>query len=99
MGWETIAENQTTGKLSQIAVLVALACVLQIAESFIPHPIPGLRLGLANMMTLTAMILLGFGAAMEVALLRTVLSAFMMGTFMSPTFILSFSGAASSVRR
>jgi heptaprenyl diphosphate synthase len=93
---KTIVENKTAAKLSQIAILVALACVLQIAESFIPHPIPGLRLGLANMMTLTAMIALGFGAAMEVALLRTILSAFMMGTFMSPTFILSFSGAVVS---
>jgi heptaprenyl diphosphate synthase len=93
---ETIVENKTAGKLSQIAILVALACVLQIAESFIPHPIPGLRLGLSNMMTLTAMILLGFRCAMEVALLRTVLSAFIMGTFMSPTFILSFSGAVVS---
>jgi heptaprenyl diphosphate synthase len=93
---ETTVENPTTAKLSRIAVLVAIACMLQVAESFIPHPIPGLRLGLANMLTLTAMILLGFGAAMEVALLRTVLSAFMMGTFMSPTFILSFSGAVVS---
>ncbi|MDX9785546.1 MAG: Gx transporter family protein [Desulfobacterales bacterium] len=91
-----MAESQTDRKLSQIAILVALACVLQIAESFIPHPVPGLRLGLANMMTLTAMILLGFGPAMEVALLRTVLSAFIMGSFMSPTFILSFSGAVVS---
>lgn len=93
---KTPVPHQPAGKLSQIAILVALACVLQIAESFIPHPIPGLRLGLANMMTLTAMILLGFGAAMEVALLRTVLSAILMGTFMSPAFLLSFSGAVAS---
>lgn len=91
-----MAEKRAAEKLSKIAILVAFACVLQIAESFVPHPIPGLRLGLANMMTLTAMILLGFGAAMEVALLRTVLSAFVMGTFMSPTFLLSFSGALVS---
>jgi len=91
-----VTEIQKDNKIYKIALLVALACVLQIAESLIPHPIPGLRLGLANMLTLTAMVVLGFGYALEVAVLRTVLSAFIMGTFMSPTFILSFSGAVTS---
>ncbi|MDD5595505.1 MAG: Gx transporter family protein, partial [Candidatus Omnitrophica bacterium] len=77
----------------KIAMLVSLSCVLQISESLIPHPIPGLRLGLANCMTLIALVTLGFGPALEVAILRTILSSFIMGTFMSPTFILSFSGA------
>jgi heptaprenyl diphosphate synthase len=83
-------------KVQKTAVLVAAACVLQISESFIPHPIPGLRLGLANMLSLTALVTLGLGAALEVAVLRVVLSSFVIGTFMSPTFILSLSGAVSS---
>jgi heptaprenyl diphosphate synthase len=91
-----MTEIQKDNKVYKIALLVAFACVLQIAESLIPHPVPGLRLGLANMLTLTAMIVLGFRYALEVAVLRTVLSAFIMGTFMSPTFILSFSGAVLS---
>jgi len=91
-----MTEIQKDHKVYKIALLVAFACVLQIAESLIPHPIPGLRLGLANMLTLTAMVVLGFRYALEVAVLRTVLSAFIMGTFMSPTFILSFSGAVLS---
>jgi uncharacterized membrane protein/energy-coupling factor transporter transmembrane protein EcfT len=48
------------------------------------------------MLTLTALVVLGFGYALEVAVLRTLLSSFIMGTFMSPTFILSFSGAVLS---
>ena len=94
-------ENQRTAfhadhKICKIALLIALACVLQISESMIPHPIPGLRLGLANMLTLTAMVVLGFGYALEVAILRTVLSSLIMGTFMSPTFILSLGAAVVS---
>lgn len=77
----------------KITLLVSISCVLQITESLIPHPIPGLRLGLANAMTLIALDTLGFGAAMEVAVLRTVLSSCIMGTFLSPSFILSFAGA------
>ena len=61
-------------RIHKIALLVSLACVLQIAETFIPHPIPGLRLGLANMLTLTAMVILGFGYALQIAILRTLLS-------------------------
>lgn len=83
-------------KICKIALLIALACVLQISESMIPHPIPGLRLGLANMLTLTALVVLGFGYALEVAILRTVLSSLIMGTFMSPTFILSLGAAVVS---
>lgn len=94
-------QNQPTANhpdqtLCKIALLIALACVLQISESLIPHPIPGLRLGLANMLTLIALVMLGFGYAMEVAILRTVLSSLIMGTFMSPTFILSLGGAVVS---
>ncbi|MEE4607216.1 MAG: Gx transporter family protein [Desulfobacteraceae bacterium] len=91
-----MTEINKDNKVYKIALLVAFACVLQIAESLIPHPIPGLRLGLSNMLTLTAMVVLGFRYALEVAVLRTVLSAFIMGTFMSPTFILSFTGAVLS---
>ena len=80
----------------KVALLVSLACVLQIAESLIPHPIPGLRLGLANIITLVALINLGFGYALEITVLRTVVSSFMMGSFMSPGFMLSFAAGVMS---
>jgi len=90
-------ESQTTdNNIYKIALLVSLACVLQIAESLIPHPVPGLRLGLANIITLVALVNLGFGYALEITVLRTVLSSFVMGTFMSPGFILSFASGIMS---
>jgi len=82
--------------LHRVALLVSLACVLQVSESMIPHPIPGLRLGLSNMLTLTALVLLGFRYALEITILRVLLSSFVMGTFMSPAFLLSVSGALLS---
>ena len=87
----TMVGSSDNSRTYKIALLISISCVLQISESFIPHPIPGLRLGLANMLTLVALVTLGFRAALEIAVLRTVLSAFIMGTFMSPTFVLSFS--------
>jgi uncharacterized membrane protein/energy-coupling factor transporter transmembrane protein EcfT len=93
---KTMMGSPEHSRTYKIALLISISCVLQISESFIPHPIPGLRLGLANMLTLVALVTLGFRSALEIAVLRTVLSAFIMGTFMSPTFILSFSGAVIS---
>lgn len=89
-------ESKTERKIFKIALLVSLGCVLQISESMIPHPIPGLRLGFANMLTLTAMVILGFKDALMIAALRALLSSFILGTFMSPTFILSICGSVVS---
>lgn len=82
--------------VNKTAFLVSLSCVLQIAESLFPHPVPGIRLGLANVMTLIALVNLGVYSALEVAILRVVVSSFILGTFMSPAFILSFCSALVS---
>mgnify|MGYP001566606943 CR=1 FL=1 len=88
--------NREQSNIFQIASLVAIGCVLQISESLIPHPVPGVRLGLANMITLLALVQLGFKSALEISVLRTVVSSLVMGTFLTPTFVLSFSGAITS---
>ena len=88
--------NGEHSNIFQIASLVAIGCVLQISESLIPHPVPGVRLGLANMITLLALVQMGFKSALEISVLRTVVSSLVMGTFLTPTFILSFSGAITS---
>jgi heptaprenyl diphosphate synthase len=89
-------EQHTDTKTRRLALLVAVACVLQIAESLLPHPIPGLRLGLANTLTLIALVTYGFGYALQITILRTILSSFIIGTFMAPGFILSFSAGIAS---
>ncbi len=88
--------NNKIKPINRIAFLVSCAAVLQIAESLIPHPIPGIRLGMANMVTLIALVHLGFYAAIEITLFRTVISSFIMGSFLSPGFFLSFSGGIAS---
>jgi len=89
-------ETKESHSVYKIALLVSISCVLQISESLIPHPIPGLRLGLANVITLIALVTMGLRCALEVTIMRTLLSSFIMGTFMSPTFILSFSAGVIS---
>jgi heptaprenyl diphosphate synthase len=81
----------------RLPALVATAAILQISESMLPHPIPGLRFGLANIVTLIILVQEGFKPALVVTLLRTVVSAFVLGSFLSPGFILSFSGGCASI--
>lgn len=78
------------------AKLVALASVLQVGESLFPHPVPGIRLGLANIITLIVLVRHGVSASVSVAALRTLVSALVLGTFLSPAFLLSFVGALAS---
>ena len=77
-------------------MLVACASVLQVAESLLPHPLPGVRLGLANIITVIAIVYVGPGSAVQLAVLRTLVSSMVMGTFLTPTFVLSFSGGVVS---
>jgi heptaprenyl diphosphate synthase len=79
-----------------LAVLVAGASVLQVAESLLPHPLPGVRLGLANVITLVALVQLGPRRAIGLAVLRTLVSSLVLGTFLTPTFVLSFGGGVVS---
>jgi heptaprenyl diphosphate synthase len=83
-------------RTQKTALLVTCASLLQLAEAFFPQPVPGIKLGLANMITIVALVDLGFAAAIEIAVLRTVISSLLLGTFLSTTFILSFSSALIS---
>ena len=85
-----------TDRIVRLSMLVACASVLQVAESLLPHPVPGIRLGLANIITVIAMVYIGPGSAIELAVLRTLVSSMVLGTFLTPTFVLSFSGGVVS---
>jgi len=81
----------------RIAILSAYALALHGFESLLPTPIPWLKLGLANIITLVALILYGFRTALLVTLIRVVLASILIGTFLGPAFILSAGGGIASV--
>jgi heptaprenyl diphosphate synthase len=80
-----------------IAGLAALAITIHIAESALPSPLPGVKPGLANVITLVALLLFGWKVAAWVAFLRVLVGSLFIGTFLSPAFMLSFSGALCSI--
>lgn len=84
-------------RMAILALLVGLGVVLHRLEALLPLPAPWVKLGLANIVTLIALVFLGFRAALEVTLLRVLLGSVLGGTFLSPTFFLSLAGGLASV--
>jgi heptaprenyl diphosphate synthase len=92
----SLTEAELRDRDRRLAVLVACAAALQVLESQLPFPVPGVRLGLANAATLVALADIGLLASLQVALLRTVVGSLVLGTFLTPAFVLSLSGALAS---
>lgn len=86
----------TVKQLTLLAMLLSLALVLSIAESFIPFGIPGLKLGLANMVILLAIYYFGFWVALAIDVLRVLISSIAVGTFLAMGFAMSLAGALLS---
>lgn len=87
----------TTKEDHQIAKLTALAIGLHVIEAMFPSPLPGVKPGIANIITLYVLVQYGFGTAVWVSLLRVFASSLLIGQFLSPTFVLSLSGALFSL--
>jgi heptaprenyl diphosphate synthase len=87
----------TTAEDHHIAKLTAFAIGLHILEAIIPSPLPGVKPGIANIVTLYVLYEYGFATAAWVSLLRVFASSLLLGQFLSPTFILSLSGALMSL--
>lgn len=85
-----------TQKIIFIALLVSQAIVLSFIERMIPlnFSIPGAKLGLANIITLTSLYLFSFKESLAIVILRTMITSFIVGSFSS--FLYSISGGLLS---
>jgi heptaprenyl diphosphate synthase len=88
---------KTTKEDHHIAKLTALAIGLHVLEALFPSPLPGVKPGIANIITLYVLVQYGFGTAAWVSLLRVFASSLLLGHFLSPTFVLSLTGALLSL--
>ena len=78
-------------KITVLAMCTALSMIFSFVESFVPMPLPGIKLGLANVVTLFLIYTLGPWYAVGVSVVRIFLSTLLFGAF--PTaLIYSFSG-------
>lgn len=84
-------------EVTYIAVLITFAVVIHTIEAALPlpMPVPGVRLGLANMITLLTIVLYGARSGFMVAVLRTVIGSLVGGTFLGFGFWLSLAGGVA----
>lgn len=92
------AESATVSREDRlIAGFAALAVAIHVLEAGFPSPVPGIKPGLANAVTLIVLMRHGWRAAVWVAALRVVAGSLLVGSFLAPGFWLSVSGASLSL--
>ena len=79
-------------------LLVMLAIGAGVIENLIPRPVPFIKPGLANVVTVAAIAKYGFWTGLRVNIFRSTGAAFFIGTLATPTYLLSlFGGIASAL--
>lgn len=84
-----------TRKIARMGLLTALALILSYVESLIPAfvAVPGVKMGLANIVVVFALYTLGPGEAAIVSIIRVLLSSLLFGSMLS----LSYSAAGAVI--
>lgn len=85
-------------RLTRLSLLVALGLIIHLVERQIPPPVPvpGVRLGLANTVTLVALAMEGPGAAFAVWFVRFVLAGTFGGGLFGPGFLVGGAGGLAA---
>lgn len=88
-----------THQLALYGILIALAFILSWLETLLPNPlegmVPGIKLGLANLVVIIALYQLSTPASITISLIRVLLTSFTFGNL--SMFFYSFAGAVLSL--
>ncbi len=95
----SLADGRGSYPAAATAMLLAVAVVLGMLETTLvpPFPVPGVRLGLANVAVIVALAAFGPKHAAFVSIGRVFLVGLATGTLGGPTFLLSAAGALFSL--
>lgn len=93
----SITELAVSDEDRRIARLAAAAVGLSLVDAAIPTPLPGVKPGLANIVTLLVLSRYGWSTAAWVSGLRVVAGGLLLGQFLAPGFFLSLTGAVASL--
>ena len=93
----SVIELITTPEDHRIAQLAAAAIALALIDAAIPLPLPGVKPGLANIVTLIVLARYGWATAAWVSVLRVIAGSLMFGQFLAPGFFMSLTGALLSL--
>ncbi len=83
-------QSGSVKRLTTLSMMIAVAIMLNYFERFIPIviAIPGVRLGLANVVTLVCLSIFGYRDSFIILIMRTLLSAFFYGSLSALMFSL-----------
>ena len=87
-----------TAKITNLAMLLTFAVVIHFIENLVPLPIPvpGAKLGLANVIVLLTLLVFGLRSGLVVAVGKSILGSIFTGGFLGFGFWLSISAALIS---
>jgi heptaprenyl diphosphate synthase len=91
-----VAVLSTSRRITTLGLLAAVGVSLFVIEALIPLPVPFLKIGLANISTLLALMLFDVPAALLVVGLRVVIGSLLTGSLFSPAFLLAIGGGLAS---
>lgn len=85
-----------SARVVSLGLLAAYATVLNILEAPLPRILPWAKPGLANAAALVALVTHGAGAAVLVSLVRVLLAGLLLGTLLTPGWVMGASGALAA---
>jgi heptaprenyl diphosphate synthase len=88
---------QSLNKIAFLSIFTAASITVFTVESLFPTPIPGIRLGLANIFILLTLLLYGIKEAFLIGLLKSILGSLILGRLFTPSFLFSLSGTLVSI--
>lgn len=97
-GKNKVNEGKNLKEIMQMSMLISLGITLQIAESFIAVPffLPGVKLGLANIVTIIALYVFGMKEALKIGFMRIFLASILRNG-LGINFLFSLSGMIFSL--
>lgn len=93
----SVTELSVSEEDRRVARLAAAAVGLSLVDAAIPTPLPGVKPGLANIVTLLVLSRYGWTTAAWVTGLRVLAGSLLLGQFLAPGFFLSLTGSLLSL--
>ena len=91
-----VRSGWTVHRVTRLGFLTAVGTALFVLESMVPLPLPFLKVGLANISTLLALIVSGPVDALTVVFLRVIAGSLLTGSFLGPSFFLALTAGLVS---
>ncbi len=87
---------QSLNRIAFLSLFTAASITIFVIESLFPTPIPGIRLGLANIFILLALIFFGIKEALLIGILKSVIGSLILARLFAPAFLFSICGTILS---